>query len=285
MVGSIRIPASFCGVYGLKPSAGIIPLEGFQPPGPPAAPRALNYMCAVGPLARSARDLRVALRATAGPEGAAAKAFTWKLTPPRHARLKDFRVGFVLDHDQAPVSSEVTAPLAGAVEALAASGATTVEGWPEGIDPVRDYEAFGYHVQLFFALQQPGGEFSGGSQVSEYEARRMAARAAWSRYFEGVDVFLCPANFTPAFPHDMRPFEARTIATPEGERPYDNQPFWVSHASLAGLPAVVAPAGRTESGLPVGVQIIGPLYEDDSAITFAELMAEVTGAFEAPALE
>ena len=55
-----------------------------------------------------------------------------------------------------------------------------------------------------------------------------------------------------------RPFEQRTISTPEGERPYEDQPFWISHASLPGLPAVVAPAGRTPAGLPVGMQVVGP---------------------------
>lgn len=111
LVGSIRIPASFCGVYGLKPSTGIVPLTGFQPPGPPAGPSDMTYMSAVGPLGRSARDLRTALRVTAGPEDQAAKAYSWALSPPRHRRLEDFRVGVVLDHQRAPVSSEVTAPL------------------------------------------------------------------------------------------------------------------------------------------------------------------------------
>jgi Asp-tRNA(Asn)/Glu-tRNA(Gln) amidotransferase A subunit family amidase len=65
-----------------------------------------------------------------------------------------------------------------------------------------------------------------------------------------VDAFLCPVNFTPAFPHDDRPFDQRTISTPEGERPYDSQPFWIAHASLPGLPAVAAPIGATGDGLP-----------------------------------
>jgi amidase len=116
----------------------------------------------------------------------------------------------------------------------------------------------------------------------EHENRRMAARAAWSRHLNAVDVFLCPANFTPAFPHDNRSFTERTITTPEGERPYDNQPFWISHASLPGLPAVVAPVGKTPGGLPVGAQIIGPLFEDDTALTFAGLMAEVVSGYERP---
>ena len=282
LVGSIRIPASFCGVYGLKPSVETVPLTGFQPPGPPAGPSDMMYMSAVGPLGRSARDLRTALSVTGGPEGQAAKAYSWTLSPPRHTRLKDFRVGVVLDHEHAPVSSEVTGRLSNAVDALARAGATVVEGWPDGVDPAQNYESFGFHVRLFFAFAQPGADSAKLSEFIDHETRRMAARAAWNRYFNDVDVFLCPTNFTPAFPHDTRPFEERTITTPEGERPYDNQAFWISHASLPGLPAVAAPIGRTQGGLPVGAQIVAPLHEDDTAITFAELLGEVTGGYEPP---
>ena len=282
LVGSIRIPASFCGVYGLKPSVEIVPSTGFQPPGPPAGPSDMRYLSAVGPLGRSARDLRTALCVTGGPEGQAAKACSWALPPPRHTRLEDFRVGVVLDHDHAPVSSEVTALLSGAVDALARAGATVVEGWPDGVDPVQHYESFGFHVQLFFAFQQPGEDFATLSEVVQHEHRRMTARAVWTRAFGEIDVFLCPATFTPAFPHDTRPFEARMVTTPEGERPYGDLAFWVSHASLPGLPAVVAPIGRTPGGLPVGAQVVGPLYEDDTAITFAELLGDVVGGYDPP---
>lgn len=284
LVGSIRIPASFCGVYGLKPSVGSVPLTGFHLPGPPPGPSEMTYMSALGPLARSARDLRTALYATAGPEAPAARAYSWTLAPPRHACLADFRVGVVLDHPHAPVSSEVGALLSNAVDALARAGATVVEGWPEGVDPVQNYASFGFHVGLFFAYQQPGENATPLSEVITHEQRRMAARAAWGRYFDDVDVFLCPATFTPAFPHDGRPFAKRTITTPEGERPYDSQPFWIAHASLPGLPAVAAPIGSTPGGLPVGAQIIGPLYEDDTALTFAELLGEVIGGYTPPPL-
>ena len=284
LVGSIRIPASFCGVYGLKPSARIVPLSGFQVPGPPRAPSEMTYMSAVGPLARTASDLRTALKITAGPEGAAANAYSWTLAPPRHTRLQDFRIGFVLDHPHAPVSSEVVPLLANMVDAIAGAGATVTEGWPEGVDPIEQSESFGFHVGLFFAFQQPGGDFAKLSEFVEHENRRMSARDAWTRYFNEMDVFLCPANFTPAFPHDSRPFEERTITTPEGERPYANQPFWIAQASLAGLPAVAAPVGRTRGGLPVGAQIIGPIYEDDTAITFAELLGGAVGGYEPPPL-
>jgi amidase len=282
LVGSIRVPASFCGVYGLKPSAGIVPLAGFQPPGTPAGPSAMTYLNAVGPLGRSAADLRTALAVTAGPAGPEARAYSWRLAPPRHARLPDFRVGVVLDHERAPVTSEVGALLAGTVDALAQAGVKIVEGWPEGLDPVADYESFGYHVQLFFAFHQPGQDPGPMSAFISQEYRRMAARAAWGRYFDDIDVFLCPSTFTVAFPHDSRPFEQRTIATPEGERRYDDLPFWISPASLPGLPAVAAPIGTTAAGLPAGAQIVGPLYEDDTALAFAGLLGRVTGGYQPP---
>ncbi|HSS09971.1 MAG TPA: amidase family protein [Acidimicrobiales bacterium] len=284
VVGSIRIPASFCGVYGLKPSVGVIPLTGFQPAGPLASPDETMYMSALGPLARSAGDLRTALRVTAGPEDPAAKAYSWALATPRHSRLEDFRVGVVLDDPGTPVSSDVGAVLSDAVDDIARAGTTVVEGWPQGIDPAQSAESFGFHVGLFFAFQQPGDDFAPLSTVIEQHRRRMAARAAWAEYFHNIDVFVCPTNFTAPFPHDSRPFDERTITTPEGERPYRDQPFWISHASLPGLPAVVAPAGRTSGGLPVGLQIAGPLYEDDTAITFAERLGEVTGGYQPPAI-
>ena len=275
LVGSIRIPAAFCGVYGLKPTVGVVPLTGLQPPGPPAPPNEMSYMSNVGPFTRGAGDLRAALTATGGPEH---PAYSWSLPAPRASKLQDFRVGVVV----AEVASEVGDILSNAVDALASAGVRIVEGWPDGVDPAAVSEAFGYHVELFFAFTQPGGSFERLPELIEYEQRRMAVRAAWGRYFREVDAFLCPVNFTPAFPHDPRPFEQRTVPTSDGERPYDAQPFWISHASLPGLPALSAPIGRTRHGLPVGAQIIGPLYEDDTAITFAELAAGVVGGYEPP---
>jgi len=163
------------------------------------------------------------------------------------------------------------------MDALTRAGVKVVEGWPEGVDPVQQSTSFGFHVGLFFAFEQRDPNVATMAEFIEHETQRMSARVAWSRYFNDFDVFLCPANFTPAIPHDTRPFEERTIMTPEGERPYQNQPFWISHASLPGLPAVVAPIGRTSIGLPVGAQIVGPLYEDDTPVTFAELLADVIG--------
>ncbi|QKV74262.1 amidase family protein [Amycolatopsis sp. Hca4] len=250
LAGSIRIPAAHCGVHGLKPTPGTVPLRGFQPPGPPAT-LAREFPSAAGPLARSAADLRLALRVTGGP-----------LRPARHSRLADFRVGVVLDDPACPVTGEVGEALSDAVDALARAGVRVREGWPPDVDPAAQAEAFGFQVELFFAGQE-GREPAG---TAEQERRRAASAAAWGRYLTGVDVFLCPTVFTTALPHDSR------------DR-YDDQVFWIAQASLPGLPALSAPLGGTR---PAGLQVVGPAHEDDTAITFAELAEDVIGGFVPP---
>jgi amidase len=282
LAGSVRVPAAMCGVYGLRPTAGTVPLTGFHPPGTPALPTEQAYLSTLGPLARSAADLRMALRATGGPDGPAALAHTWRLAPPRHGALRDFRVGVVLDHPAAPVRADVGEVLSAAVDTLAGAGASIVEGWPDGVDAGASAAAFGFQVDAFFTLQQAAG--GAGVPLAEFaaqEATRMAIRAAWQHHFASIDVFLCPVTFTTAIAHDIRPFGEREI---DG-RPYTDLAFWITHASLAGLPALSAPVGRTTAGMPVGLQVIGPMHEDDTVITFAERLAELVGGFEPPPIQ
>jgi amidase len=280
LAGSIRIPAAFCGVYGLKPTAGTVPASGFQPPYvPDPVPSDLMAMTTLGPLARTAGDLRTAFVVTGGPETPMARAYAWSPAPPRHHRLGDVRVGVVFDHPSAPVDAEIAAALHSTVDALAGAGARIVEGWPSDVDPDRSYESFGFLLRTFMAFAQDS-ELEGAHDFLRHERRRLESRAAWGRYFEEVDVFLCPVAFTAAIPHDTRPFSERTI----GDRPYRDLAFWISHASLPGLPVVSAPIGRTGGGLPIGVQIVGPLHEDDTAITVAELIEGLVGGYQPPPL-
>src|SRR2546429_718051 len=102
--GSLRIPAHFCGVYGHKPSLDLVSLAGFQPGPWDGSPGYLMDLSVAGPLARSARDLALALNILGGANGDDAKAWTWQMPAPRHTRLKDFRIGYILDDAVAPVA-------------------------------------------------------------------------------------------------------------------------------------------------------------------------------------
>jgi amidase len=124
------------------------------------------------------------------------------------------------------------------------------------------------------------------SSFAEWQAenfKRLAYRSMWEKYFETVDVFLLPAMFTAALPHDKRPRESRIVVTPEGKgHPHLDFIAYIAPGTLTGCPATVAPAGLSQSGLPVGVQIMGPYLEDATPLRFAGLLSRQIGGFQAP---
>ncbi|HEV3201378.1 MAG TPA: amidase [Bryobacteraceae bacterium] len=301
--GSIRIPAHFCGVYGHKPSLELVSTGGFQPgpwDGSAGFPMDLGV---VGPLARSAGDLSLALGVIGGPNGDEAKAWNWSMPFPRHKQLKDFRVGYVLDDEIAPVTAELRKLYENVVAELRRAGATVTQGWPEGIHPREQLQTYLYLLFAFFSfdtdkaqlekqrarLEKDPADLSAAAVVEPHgrwlreTQRRLVFRALWQKYFESHDVCLLPAGFSAAFPHDhSEQLEKRVIETPEGKRPYLNTPLWTTFATLAGLPATVAPIGRTNAGLPAGMQIVAPMWEDGTSIEFAGLLAGVAGGFTEP---
>ena len=113
---------------------------------------------------------------------------------------------------------------------------------------------------------------------------RAVLRGRWLALFQDVDVVLCPAMPTPAFPHDHTPIPTREFDIDGRKVPYGDQIAWAGPATLSGLPATVAPIGRTESGLPIGVQVIGGFLEDRTTIAFAGLIELEFGGFVPPPL-
>jgi amidase len=303
--GSIRVPAHFCGVYGHKPTLGVVPAPGHIPPPPGAPPGPPPTLAVLGPLARGTADLRALMQVLGGPEGDEATAYRWSLPPARGARLSDYRIGFALDHAACPVSSEITPVLERAVDALRKAGARLEEGWPPGVDPVAQYETYLDLFWAMFAFQlrddqvdaaralaaRPDGSLRARQarvwtalpkHLQAAHSRRIAARAAWQQYFRSHDAFLLPTAFVPAFPHDHNVAGPRRLATPAGLRDYADLFFWISFATLAGLPATTAPVGLTGGGLPVGMQILGPYLEDATSIDVAGRLADVVGGFRPP---
>lgn len=304
--GSIRVPAHFCGVYGHKPTLNLIPLAGHIPPLPDIRhipPYDLNV---AGPLARDASDLKLAIEILGGPGPQRAIAYSWKLPPARKTRLADYRLGYVINDPLCPPSSEVAEIIISAVEALGKAGIHLKEGWPSQIKPPVHYDTYRYLLASTFAsdlkpdqferLQERAKKQDGMHEAiralaltslhgrfTEASRKRMAARAAWQDYFQDWDAFLMPTAFVPAFPHDHNPsFWGRRLTTPEGERRYEDMLFWICFATLSGLPATTAPVGLTRSGLPVGIQILGPYLEDATPIDIAKKMANVVGGFRPP---
>jgi len=283
--GSIRIPAHFCGVYGHKPTLELIDTAGFQPGPWEASPAVPMDLSVVGPLARGARDLALALEAMGGPARPAAIAWTWRLPRPRHTRLRDFRIGYLMDDARAPVSSDVTSVYERVLTELSLTGATMERGWPDGLDVEGQLKT--YQFLLFAFINAVGREEPAKPETHwrwmQETQRRLRFRAMWQKYFETHDVFLCPAGFSAAFPHDhSQPLEKRVVETTDGPRPYLTMPWWTISATLSGLPATIAPVGLTATELPVGIQIVAPMWEDGTAIEFAALLSDAIGGFMPP---
>jgi amidase len=307
LAGSIRAPAHFCGIYGHKPSLEVVPQRGHIPPVPGGPAPAPMDLAVIGPLARNAGDLKTALVALGGPDREDAVAYRWSLPPSRGSRLADYRIGYILDDKLCPVTSEVKEVLTTAVDALRKSGADLREGWPGGVIAAQQYDTWLYLFHSFSEAQQMKDDQEAelrkraGNQDGSYEAKRslaltaphkqflaatearMAARAVWQNYFRTHDAFLMPTIFAAAPSHDRSPRETRQIPTARGNRPFTDIFFWISFATLAGLPATVAPVGQTKEGLPVGIQIVGPYLEDATTIDLAGHFADILGGFKPPA--
>ena len=115
------------------------------------------------------------------------------------------------------------------------------------------------------------------------EIARARLRQEWAGLFGEFDVVLCPPFSVVAFPHDQKPDqEERTIEIDGQKHPYLSLIVWATVATPPGLPATVMPVGHTSTGLPIGAQIIGPLFEDRTPLAFAGLLEREFGGFAKP---
>lgn len=300
--GSIRAPAHCCGVYGHKPTLDVVSELGHSPGGR-GLPGFTTHLASAGPLARTAEDLEAAMRILGGPDSPYSIAYSWRMPAPRRQNLREFRIGYLLEDPMMRVSSEVKPPLEAVVRALEKAGAKLSPGWPPGFSFADFVTTYVQMLSAFIYSATPPAErdryktefgadpndpFAQGLTLSfpewhERNVKRLVFRAAWQEYFKNVDAFLLPALPVPAFPHDHKPQSERVLDTPEGPLPYlAGLVTYMSLGILTGCPATVAPAGKTKSGLPVGVQIVGPFLEDATPIQLAALLAREIGGFTPP---
>lgn len=308
--GSIRTPAHFCGVYGHKPSTGLVPGRGHIPPPPGTVTEA--DMAVVGPLARSAEDLDLALSVVAGPEGPAATGWKLALPPPRRERLADFRIAAWLDDPASPLDAPVRLLLDGVLGKLRAAGCTVSVAPPAGLAFAAIYELYFSLLCAVFGAGMPDKLYRRARLAGTFAAwfgrdrpntmpgflrratlshrdwarldeQRARLRRALEAYFRDVDVLLMPVTRTAAPPHlQDGALYSRTLTVNGRPEPYASQFDWIALATVAGLPATSAPAGRTADGLPVGIQVVGAHLADRTTIAFARELAALTGGFAPP---
>lgn len=299
--GSIRTPAHFCGVYGHKPSYHIVPHE-YQ-----LAGIADMDLVVVGPLARSAEDLELSLEAIAGPNTQESAAWRLELPLPRHENLRDYKIAAWLDDKTFPTDAETLAVLDQAVAALRGAGVSVdMEARPIGLAyshatymnllaaayaPTLEYREFSQWIQSDFAsILEEGYSKSFVKDATQRhrdwlvaDHARREIRAHWAEFFKRFDLLICPVTQTPAFAHNqVGETTDRTTVINGKVFPYLDQLVWAGLATMPYLPATAAPVGLATSGLPVGLQIIGPYLEDRTTIGFAKHLAEVVGGFIPP---
>lgn len=301
--GSIRMPAGYCGVFGLRPSFGVVPTRGHLPP-PPGARTELD-MGVLGPLARSADDLALALDVLAGPDEPHAAGWRLDLPPPRATALADYRIAAWLDDPACPVDAAVTAVLTSAVDALRRDG-VKVHEHAGPVDLAESARLFQRLVQPFMGTMLDDAAFAeltaaaagdGGTPHARWarhvtapvrawafaHERRLAVTADWARFFRDHDVLLCPVTPTTAIEHDATPDpDERRIVVNGVPVPYWEQVRWTQAVSIAHLPVATVPVGLSAGGLPVGVQVIGPFLGDRTVIDVARRLAAMLGGYRPP---
>lgn len=278
--GSIRVPAGFNGVYGHKPTYGLVPLRGHSPPGVDGGPVALAV---VGPLARSPADLDLALGVVAGPEPDEAKGYQLNLPAPRHRNLADYRV-FVLDaHPAVATDSEVLGALNDLGARLDALGVSVSRSSPLLPDIASHHRVYLAIVNAAMSRGTPGGTSMNAHDWMNMTDAQVAFRRQWAEFFDTFDVVLMPTFGVPAFPHVDEPDSAkRTLVVDGRATPYFDQIAWPGIALLANLPATAAPIAMTRGGLPISAQIMGAHLEDRTTIAFAGLLEREFGGYRPP---
>lgn len=303
--GSIRNPAHYCGVFGHKPTWGVLPMRGHAMPGI----LTMSDISVIGPLARSAEDLRLAVDLVGGADELHSPGWTLELPRPTQKSLKDYKVAVWADDALAPVDASVrerVMQVAALVED--AGGQVDYEARPD-FAPDHSHRQYENLLHSAMSARQPEEMFranvarraklapdddSALARVTiasslyyrewhQHNEYRTHLRWAWHEFFQRYDILLTPMCSTAAFLHDHNPkMGQRTITVNNEQRPYMEQIFWAGLTGVAYLPSTVVPTGPNGQGLPIGVQVVAREMGDFYTIEFARKVAEHLGGFVPP---
>lgn len=307
--GSIRLPAHYCGVYGLKPTENRVPRTGHIPD-LPEMPRLVRHACCYGPLARSVEDLRLALRLLAGPDGIDCEVppVLPAALPPRKT-LAQLRIA-VWDDFGVPLANDVRQVLHETEASLRYAGCEVTRAQPPGFDPQLALQAYGtllgnesgqgmpWLMRNLLPLLRPllnkndhlGRAFARGLHFDVRDLswalnQRDTLLRQLEQFLTQYDAWLLPVSSTAAFEHvPVNPSKPPPLLLVEGEPvPYFSATVALTAIfSLLGVPVVTLPAGRGSEGLPIGLQLVGRKWQDEALLEVAATLDEVMPGFAAP---
>jgi len=277
--GSIRIPAHFCGVFGLKPTEQRVPLTGLIPGLP--GPRPVRIMSCIGPMARTVEDLALLYTIIAGPDGRDTEVAPVPIEEVPQLELKRLRIAFAPTLPGFPVAAEIRAAIEELAKQLAPLCAAVEEArLPQG-DFNQELVRVGEMIGMMLGAFQPEEQERPTTLAHYLEALHIRDQSilAWERFFDEWDVLLCPPSMMTAFPH----------CEPGAPLHVDDQEvaYWMVSAhgtvfNYTGHPAVVQPYRLDRVGLPIGIQLVGKRWSESRLLAMAKALSEVTGAFQRP---
>src|SRR5580698_4643024 len=294
--GSIRVPAHFTGICGLKPTPGRIPATGHFPTS--VGPFAL--LGVVGPMARTVADLKVLFEVMQGPDDGDTSAAPVPVRWPDRDDLKKLRVGYFEDDGRTPVTAETRAAVRAAAEALKRAGFVVEPFRPEGLEQARQlwWLFFGIAGGMLLRPMTQGRE-AGLSPILKQHLSRVAAEPShtgqtlldtWIMRDElrmqvfsqmrEYPVLLCPVASVPAFRHGERSWnvDGKTVE-------YLDAWSYTEWFNLLGTPAVAVPFGRSNQGLPIGVQIVARPWQEEIVLAVAAELEAQRGLLQRPQMD
>ena len=291
--GSIRVPAHFSGICGLKPTPGRVPATGHYP----ASVGPFALLGVVGPMARTVADVTLMFEAIAGPDNGDPNAAPVPLRAIDHATLLRTRIGYFEDNGRAPVTAETRIAIERTVHALRDQGFTVEPFVPEGIDAaLRLWHAlFIDGVAAVLRQAYKGREDDMHSIVREILRLadqdppltaeslldvlfgRDVVRSTFLEQMERYPILVCPVAAIPAFRHGERSWtiDNKTVQ-------YLDAFSYSQCFNLLGNPAAVVPMGRSAEGLPIGVQIVGRPWEEERVLAISKCVEQAGGWKEPP---
>ena len=257
--GSIRVPAAFNGVWGHKPTWGVLPPDGHFSPGTDSARTVLSV---IGPIARDADDLAAAIDIVAD----------HPLRPAPARGPGEWRVLLLTRHPMAKAQASIVAAIETVGEALARAGATVDRASDLLPDLKRQHD--GYWAMLQIAMSRrtpvPAGVAPPALEtwfhLHDEQARN---QRQWRALFQHYDAVIAPALGVTAFAHDDTPLADRRLSIDGEDTQFFHQFAWAGLATFPMLPATSVPVGADADGLPIGVQVIADAFADHTAIAVA----------------